>query len=249
MLLKEDYFNDLELKDEDIIDDVEEPVYDLTVEEFHKLPEQYNYLIRFRIEIVDDDRDTTFIQTSLIPRIFKRLDTIFESYGIEDYKYVLASMYDVKISETVVKFGNYQLFCEEDKKYKFINGKYEYFFIHVFVNYPEFTYKRAFRFLYTMLNLYKNSKLISWMSFDLNTTYDYAIRLNFVDKNNHIRFYYYKKAYGYGAEIDLSYEQSEENMREFYYSVFHHFFGYDVDIDYDAIIKDVPFKPIRQLEF
>ena len=91
MLLKEDYFNDLELKDEDIIDDVEEPVYDLTVEEFHKLPEQYNYLIRFRIEIVDDERDTTFIQTSLIPRLFKRLDTILESYGIEHSEYILST--------------------------------------------------------------------------------------------------------------------------------------------------------------
>ena len=87
MLLKEDYFEDLKIKDEDIIDDdindVEEPKHELTVEELHKLPEQYNHLIKFRIEVVDDDRDTTFIQTSLIPRLFKRLDTIFEMYGIK----------------------------------------------------------------------------------------------------------------------------------------------------------------------
>ena len=157
MILNEDYFKDLEITDEDIIDDVEELKHDLTVEELHKLPEQYNNLIRFRIE-VDDDKDTTFIQTSLIPRLFKRLDTIFELYGIEHYEYVLVSRYYVCYCETVVKFGNHQLFCEEYEKYKFINGKYEYFFIHVYLNYPKFNYKRAFRFLYTVLNLYRDCK-------------------------------------------------------------------------------------------
>ena len=87
MLINEDYFEDLKIKDEDIIDDdfndVEDSKQELTIEELHKLPEQYNHLIRFRIEVVDDDRDTTFIQTSLIPRLLKRLDAIFEMYGIE----------------------------------------------------------------------------------------------------------------------------------------------------------------------
>ena len=87
MILNEDYFDDLEIKDEDIIEDdindVGEPVHKLTVEELHKLPEQYNHLIRFQIEDDVMDTDTTFIQTSLIPRLFKRLDTIFEYYGIE----------------------------------------------------------------------------------------------------------------------------------------------------------------------
>ena len=88
MILNEDYFKDLEIEDEDIIEDdyldVEEPKHDLTVEEYHKLPEQYSHLIRFQIEADDNtDSDTTFIQTSLLPRLFKKLDTIFELYGIE----------------------------------------------------------------------------------------------------------------------------------------------------------------------
>ena len=79
MILNEDYFKDLEITDDDVIEDdindVGEPKHELTLDEFHELPDQYNQDIIFRIR-VDDDNDTTFIQTTLIPRIFKRLDTI-----------------------------------------------------------------------------------------------------------------------------------------------------------------------------
>ena len=86
MILNEDYFKDLEIEDEDIIEDdindVGEPKHELTLDEFYELPDQYNQVIIFRIE-VDDDNDATFIQTTLIPKLFKRLDSIFELYGIE----------------------------------------------------------------------------------------------------------------------------------------------------------------------
>ena len=86
MIINEDYFKDLEITDEDIIEDnnldVEEPKHELTLDEFYELPDQYNQVIIFRIE-VDDDNDATFIQTTLIPKLFKRLDSIFELYGIE----------------------------------------------------------------------------------------------------------------------------------------------------------------------
>ena len=250
MILNEDYFKDLELTDEDILSDdtmpdVEEPKYELTLEEAKELPEQYDYCIRIGIQCWDDDR--TFIQTILIPRLFKRLDTIFEMYGIEHSEYVLCTSYgSMKRCDTVVKLGNYQLFCRECEKDEFINNTYEHFFIYVFVNYPKFSYKRAFRFLYTMLNLYKNSKLINGMSFNLNTTNDYVIELIFEVKNNHIKFYYYNtKTCGYGTEIYLlSKVLIEKHKREFYRAVFRHFFGEKVNkIDYKAIDRDVPIKP------
>ena len=81
MLINEDYFNDLEIEDEDIIDDVEEPKHELTLEDARKLPEQYNQDIEISINV--DDSDTTFTQTSLLPRLFKRLDAILDFYGIE----------------------------------------------------------------------------------------------------------------------------------------------------------------------
>ena len=86
MILNEDYFDGLEIKDEDIVVDdtldVEEPEHELTLEEAKKLSEQYKHYISIRIDKYCDI-DTSFYQTSLLPRIFKRLDTIFESYGIE----------------------------------------------------------------------------------------------------------------------------------------------------------------------
>ena len=86
MILNEDYFDDIEITDDDIVADdtldVDEPEYkELTLEEAKKLPEQYDYHIRIRID--NKSKYTTFIQTSLIPKIFKKLDTIFELYGIE----------------------------------------------------------------------------------------------------------------------------------------------------------------------
>ena len=89
MILNENYFDDLEIKDEDIIEDdindVGEPVHKLTVEELHKLPEQYNHCIVIEIKNLDKGRrGATFIKTTLIPRIYKKLDVIFDMYDIED---------------------------------------------------------------------------------------------------------------------------------------------------------------------
>ena len=64
MILNEDYFKDLEITDEDIIEDdnidVEKLNHELTLEEAKKLPDQYNHDIEFRIK-VNDDSDRTFI--------------------------------------------------------------------------------------------------------------------------------------------------------------------------------------------
>ena len=186
MLLKEDYFKDLEIEDEDIIEDdtldIEEPKHkELTLEEIHKLPDQYKQCITFRIRVYDDS-DITFLQTSLLPRIYKRLDTIFELYGIEHSEYIFTTCV-VEDCKTIIEFGNYQLFCEEGDEDKFINITFdedgEDLFISVFVNYPKFNYKRAFRFLYTMLNLYRIYEQINWMDFEPIATNDYVIELTF----------------------------------------------------------------------
>ena len=81
MILNEDYFKNLEITDDDVIEDVEEPKHEMILKEAKKLHNQYNQEIKIRINIFDGD--TTFIQTSLLPRIFKILDVMFESYGIE----------------------------------------------------------------------------------------------------------------------------------------------------------------------
>ena len=155
MILNEDYFKNLDIEDEDIIEDVEEPYNNLTLKDIHKLHEQYNHCISIRI-VKENNSDTTFFQTTLIPKLFKRLDDIFDVYGIEHSEYVLSSRRRVEVfCDTIVEFGNYQLFCEEDKKDEFINNAYDHFEVDVYVNYPKFTYKSAFRFLYTVINLYR----------------------------------------------------------------------------------------------
>ena len=88
MLINEDYFKDLEIEDEDIIEDDylddEEPEHEeLTLEKAKELPKQYDHLIRFTILNHYTNKNNIKIQTSLLPRIIKRLDAIFELYGIE----------------------------------------------------------------------------------------------------------------------------------------------------------------------
>ena len=251
MLINENYFDDLEIEDEDIIEDdndVEEPQQELTLEDAIKLPEQYNQEIKIRIDVDDStDRNTTFIQTSLLPRLFKRLDAIFELYGIEHSEYILLSNYDAKYCDTIIKFGNYQLFCKYKwEKDEFINDTYNHVYIQVYVNYPKFNYKRAFRFLYTVLNLYRIYEQINWMTFIPITDNDYIIQLNFSIKSNYMGFYYYnRRKHTIGNEIVLCKgELTEEDKREFYRAIFRHFFGENVKkIDYKAIDRDVPFKP------
>ena len=118
----------------------------------------------------------------------------------------------------------------------------------MYVNYPKFSYKRAFRFVYTVLNLYKYCKQIDWISFEPITT-DLILRFGLF--KNHIRFNYYNLRTGEIASIIcLDMELMEKDKRYFYNSVFRHFFGYKVkNIDYGAIDRDVPIKPIRRLEF
>ena len=257
MILNEDYFKDLEIEDEDIaVDDtldVDEPNHDLTLEEVKELPKQYNQVIKFQI-YVDKSRDnsTTFTQTILLPKLFKRLDTIFELYDIVHSEYVLSS-WNVDVCNTIAKYGDYQLLCDKTEQDEFTNNSYYYsFFINVYVNYPEFNnYKRAFRFLYTVLNLYRNYKQMAWMSFEPITTNDYVIQLKFWIESKHIGFHYYNaKAKVSGNDMNLSKELTEEYKIEFYNSVIRHFFGEKANkIDYGAIDRNVPIKPIKHIMF
>ena len=160
---------------------------------------------------------------------------------------------------TVVKFGNYQLFCEEDKV-EYINDIFKRFYIQVYVNYPEFSYKRAFRFIYTMLNIFRLDKHITWLTFKPITPFEwdkYAswvgkpvpdtddIQLNFSIEFNYIKFHSRNiRIYDSGDEINLSKELSEYHKRYFYKSVLLHFFKRKIRLPYKLIDRDVPFKPI-----
>ena len=156
-----------------------------------------------------------------------------------------------KYCNTVVKFGDYQLFCEEYHKDEFINDTYDYFFIQVFVNYPQFTYKRVFRFLYTLvLNIYKLDRHIDFIDFEPLAD-DYVTKLYFWFhvRRNEIKFEYYNRTGKIECGIYLCDEEelTEKNKREFYKSVIRHFFGDKVKVPYKLIDKDVPLKPIKKV--
>ena len=247
MILNEDYFKDLEITDEDIIDDVEEPKHELTLEEFHKLPKQYEHCIEFQINHnwMTTDISTTSLQTSILPRIFKRLDTIIEMYGIEHSEYTL-SLYSVdklKDCDTIVEYGNYQLFCEACSKRDIISDEYWYLYIRVFVNYPKFNYKRAFRFVYAMLNIFRLDEHINHMCFEPTSEHHISDELNFVYKDKVITFKDYSSNPTY--KLILSDNKLPERGKEkFYKYIFHYFFD-DIDVPYELLKRDVLLKPIK----
>ena len=75
---------------------------------------------------------------------------------------------------------------------------------------------------------------------------DYVIELEFGTEYNLIEFYYYnQKRDERGNTINLSNELTEEDKREFYYSVFYHFSKKGVSAPFKLIDRDVPIKPFR----
>ena len=263
MILNEDYFKDLEIKDEDIVVDdtldVEEPEHELTLEEAKKLSEQYNNLIRFQIDVADD-RDTTFIQTTLIPRIFKRLDAIFELYGIEHSQYVLSSYLKVNFCDTVIKFGNYQLFCEEcDRDYYRDRETGGIIYINAFVDYPTFNNKKVINFVYAIINIFKTcsnrSRQINEIQFIPNRDTNVTHTLHFYYEECGIYFHDYSCAYGYSlfllSDDYNDYLSQEKEKINFYECVIHYFLGHDVKIikeDALKLIKNISIKRHDNIE-
>ena len=127
MILNEDYFDDLEINDEDIVtDDVEEPEqeHELTYKDVIKMDKEYNHCLILKIGNLSN-RGFPVTKTTLLPKITKRLDAIFEFYGIEHSEYILTPSYYTGDSNTILDFGNYQFFCEEENKNDYINDTYE----------------------------------------------------------------------------------------------------------------------------
>ena len=247
MIINESYFDELEIENEDIVSDdeildVEEPK--MTIEDFRKLPEQYDYLIKILIGRRNDKETTSFL-TSLLPKLFKRLDSIFEMYGIEHSQYVLRSRYYTGDNHTTkLDFGNYQLFCDDCITDIYINDTYKDFYICVYANYPEFTYKRAFRFVYTMLNIFKIDKHFHSIRFAPTEQHNRFMEIGLIyypfydtlclEDHTEIKLY------------DSSNEIKPEKKRMFYDYVIRHFFGKNkknAPKNYDVIDRDVPLKP------
>ena len=253
MILNEDYFKDLEITDDDVIEDdindVEEPKHELTLDEFHKLPEQYEHCIEFQINHnwKTTDLSTTSIQTSLLPKLFKRLDAIFEFYGIEHFEYTLSlyTGFNMKYCDTIIKYGNYQLFCEDhSKNYFFIKDDYMYLYISVFVNYPKFNYKRAFRFVYAMLNIFRLDKHITHMHFEPTSEHHISAGLIFDYNDEEITFKDYDSKPTY--KLILSDKKLPERGKEKFYNRVDCYFDYcRYGINYDTYERDVPLKPIK----
>ena len=151
----------------------------------------------------------------------------------------------MKYCETIVEFGDYQLFCKDDERLSYTTGAYDDLFIQVFVNYPKFNYKRAFRFVFTVLNLYRIDEQFRWIVFTPSTANDYDdTQLQFWIEFGYIDFHYYDiKTNENGNIIDLSKILTEADKIEFYNSVTY-YFGCGL-INYDTLERNVPLKPLR----
>ena len=116
----------------------------------------------------------------------------------------------------------------------------------MYVNYPQFNYKRAFLFLYTVLNIYRIDEQIDWMFFEPITTNEHDALQFWFNRTCIIFCYYNKRTNAYRYEIDLCKKLTKDYKRKFYSSVFCHFFGDKVKkIDYEDIDRDVPIKILR----
>ena len=146
---------------------------------------------------------------------------------------------------TVAKFGDYQLFCPEWEKKGYINSDYYQVYINVYLNYPKFTYKRAFRFLYYILDIFKLINHVDSLNF-YHTIHDNTENLQFYNEYDGIKMRLIYNVMDY--KVNLSEEENILRRRNSIYKfVIQHFFGMDANIDYKALKRDVPLKPIKLL--
>ena len=109
----------------------------------------------------------------------------------------------------------------------------------MYVNYPKFSYKSAFRFVFSVLNIYNiDDSFIDTITFTPIAVFSDVSLLFFRNlRENAIVFSDY-------CNINLK-NLTKEHKRILYKRIIQHFFGYKVDIDYDSIKIDVPFKPLE----
>ena len=112
----------------------------------------------------------------------------------------------------------------------------------MYVNYPVFNYKRAFRFLYIVLNLFRIGR-ISLINIEPN---NYYIDFKFWFNGTYIEFACFNKStFNEICKMNLGKDLTKEHKREFYKYIFRHFFGDGVYVPYRLIDRDVPPKPLK----
>ena len=101
-----------------------------------------------------------------------------------------------------------------------------------------------------MLNLFRIDKCIDDIDF-YPLDNDYVTDLYFSRSEttlNEIKFSYYNNRIDKRSCVMFFYDEeslSEYHKREFYYSVFRHFFKKEIKVSYKLIDRDVPLKPFK----
>ena len=170
MLLKEDYFNELDVIDTDCceIDDTA----GLTISDIKGFIDRYDRYVTFTLETQMLDSIPDQFWQSTLHNIIERIEYILEWYNIEHSEIFLADWMSPHSICNTYRYKDHTIFSRHDED-EFYNTKME-ICITVFVNYPQFAYKDVYGYLYKMLSIVMNSKYVESLIMFPNTSKMYT---------------------------------------------------------------------------
>ena len=172
MLIKEDYFKDLDLSTDDIDDNETFDSYNISdCCDLTKLNDyftsKYKQSLSIKIAMKDNKNIYTIsdIWETIIPNMIKKLQYIMNAYNVE-YEYIVIDNTSLDAEMTYKQFGNVNVLYP----YSYIKepGDSLYYdrlrntYLIIYANFPEFTYKESYNFIDRIQNVIWKDKFLRY---------------------------------------------------------------------------------------
>ena len=151
MLINEDFFNDIDIKEDDIrdIDNTVGITFRNGDEFIEYCRSHYGYSLEIRFE----DKDYEYIKPKMMKKISKVLYQLFDSYGIEHSEaFIIENCFDDnKVSYKLFDYGYKHLSPKDPEKKSFDEYDEDIVCVMICLNIPVFSKRQAEMFLYRIV--------------------------------------------------------------------------------------------------
>lgn len=149
MILNEDYFNDLNLNDEDVpVDDGQSIELSDTESLNRHLTSKYknSITIQFDASFNSKKRMQEMLLDNDIPRTLKRIQYVLNAYNIE-YEYVFRDNSDSNMPLNVYKAGEFSVLSAFNENMFYSCNADKRIYLIIYLNFPDFTYRESYNFV------------------------------------------------------------------------------------------------------
>lgn len=151
MLINEDFFNDIDIKEDDI-QNIDNTV-GITFRNGDEFIEYCRSLYDYSLEIRFEDEDREYIKPNTMKKISKALYHLFDLYGIEHSEaFIIENCFEEnKISYKLFDYGYKHLSVKEPEKKSFDEYDEDIVCVMICLNIPVFSKRQAEMFLYRLV--------------------------------------------------------------------------------------------------